>query len=231
MPKKILMIVGDCSETLEVYCPLFTLRTMGFEVDIGCPNKTKGECVTSAVHDFSPVCQTFTEKPGHMVVVTCNLNDVNPKTYDGLYLPGGRAPEYLRMNPKVIECVKCFIECNKPIAAMCHGPQLLFSTFCMAGRKVTCFPTVAPECHLANCEYVKVPNDDCCVDNNIVSAPTWMATPKMLLCFTDMLGCKVTPTPTVTTCCMTGVPTTTTSMGMPTCPPSMVPPYCPPSHC
>lgn len=209
MTKKILMIVGDFSETLEVWAPLFTMRTLGFEVDVGCPNKTKGETCTLAVHDFSPQFQTYTEKPAHLIYMTCTLNDVNPKTYDGLYLPGGRAPEYLRTCPKVVECVKCFLTCNKPIAAMCHGPQMLLCTgFPMTGRKMTCYPTVMPDCTTAGCEYVKVPNDDCCVDGNIVTTPTWMGCPKMVCCFTEMLGCKI---PTAPWSCTTP-PTTTTTM-------------------
>lgn len=196
MPKKILMIVGDFSETLEVYTPLFTLRCLGFEVDVACPNKTKGDTITTAVHDISPLHQTYTETPGHACMITCNFETLNPKNYDGLCLPGGRAPEYLRMNPKVLECVKCFITCCKPIAAMCHGPQLLLATGCMTGRKMTCYPTVMPECTLANTEYCKVPNDECIVDNNIVTAPTWMACPQMMMCFTELLGCKITPPPT-----------------------------------
>ena len=128
MTRKILMIVGDFTETLEVYVPLFTLRTLGFEVDVCCPNKSKGECVSTAVHDLSPEYQTYTERAGHSLMMTCNFNEVDPKHYDGLYIPGGRAPEYLRVNPNVVECVKCFVTCGKPIAAMCHGPQLLLAT-------------------------------------------------------------------------------------------------------
>ena len=209
-PKRVLMIVGDFCETLEVYGPLFTLKTLGCEVDICCPNKNKGDCVTTAVHDFSPMYQTYTEKPGHQVTLTCTFNEVNPKNYDGLYIPGGRAPEYLRMNPTVVDCVKCFVTCNKPIAAMCHGPQLLLATGCMTGRKLACYPTVMPECHLTGCEFVKVPNDECIVDNNIVTGPTWLSCPKMMTCFTTLLGCPPpwcpTTTPTKTTC-----PTTTST--------------------
>lgn len=194
MTKKVLMIVGDFSETLEVYTPMFCMRTMGYEVEVVCPNKTKGECITTAVHDYSPVHQTFTEKPGHAVVITANMNELNPKDYDALWLPGGRAPEYLRCNPKVIECVKCFITCGKPIAAMCHGPQLLMATGCMSGRKITCYPTVMPECAPWMVEYHKVPSDECVVDGNIVTGPTWMSTPRMLMCFTELCGTKVTTT-------------------------------------
>ena len=129
-------------------------------------------------------------------MLTVTLNDVNPKSYDGLYLPGGRAPEYLRTNPKVLECTRCFIECGKPIASLCHGPQILLSTGMMQGRKVTCYPTVMPESTLAGTECLKTPNDECVVDVNIVTAPTWMACPRMMTCFTDLLGVKITPPPT-----------------------------------
>ena len=190
MTRKILMIVGDFTETLEVYVPLFTLRTLGFEVDVCCPNKNKGESVSTAVHDLSPEYQTYTERPGHALIMTCNFNEVNPKNYDGLYIPGGRAPEYLRTNPNVVECVKCFVTCGKPIAAMCHGPQLLLATQCMPKRRLTCYPTVMPEVTLAGGEYVKCPNDEVVVDGNIVTAPTWLACPRLITEFTTLLGCK-----------------------------------------
>lgn len=197
-PKKILMIVGDFTETLELFVPMMTLQTLGFTVDVACPNKTKGELCTTAVNDFCPTYQTYTEKPGYGVPVTCTFNEVNPANYDGLYLPGGRAPEYLRCNPNVINCVKNFINANKPIASMCHGPQILLATGCMTGKKVTCYPTVMPECTLATVECLKVPNDEVVVDNNIVTAPTWLACPKMTLVFAEMLGTKITPPPTPT---------------------------------
>jgi protease I len=190
MTKKVLMIVGDFAETLEVYCPMFMMQCMGIEVEVVCPNKNKGECVTTAVHDFTPEFQTYTEKTGHTITLTCNWNSINPKNYDGLCLPGGRAPEYLRLNPTVMECVKCFITCGKPIAAMCHGPQLLTATGMMNTRKMTAYPTCMPEITMCNAEYVKVPNDECCVDGNIVTAPTWMACPKMVNNFVNLLGVK-----------------------------------------
>ena len=149
MPKKILMIVGDFSESLEVYGPLFTLKALGFDIDIACPNKPKGDTCTTAVHDCCPLYQTYTEKPGYAVMMTVTMNDVNPKMYDALYLPGGRAPEYLRTMPKVVECVKYFMETGKPIAAMCQGTQIMFATGTCQGRKMTCYPTMMPECIMA----------------------------------------------------------------------------------
>lgn len=193
MTKKILMIVGDFVETLEVYGPLFTLKTLGFNVDIVCPNKNKNETVTSAVHDFTPGFQTYTEKTGHLVYTTVNFTEVNPKTYDGLIIPGGRAPEYLRCIPQVVEVVKYFIETNKPIAAVCHGPQLLLATGTCTGRKITCYPTVMPECTLTGAQYTKVPNDECIVDGNLVTGPTYLSTPKMMTNFAELLGTKITP--------------------------------------
>ena len=170
---------------------------MGFTCEIACPNKNKGETITTAVHDYSPLHQTYTEKPGHCVYITANLNDLNPKNYDALYIPGGRSPEYLRCNPKVLECVTCFMTCGKPIATVCHGPQILLATGMMQGRKVTCYPTVMPECQLAGIECIKVPNDECVVDGNIVTGPTWMSCPNVMMNFTEMLGCKITPPPTM----------------------------------
>jgi len=127
--------------------------------------------------------------------MTITWTDVNPKTYDGLVLPGGRAPEYLRCDPTVIEWTTCFIKCSKPIVAMCHGPQILLATGLMTGKKIACYPTMMPECTLSKAEFCKVPNDQCVVDGPIITGPTWLSCPPMMTCFTEMLGCKVTPPP------------------------------------
>lgn len=121
MPKRVLMIVGDFAETIETFTPYFGMKMMGIEVDMVCPNKKKGERVTTAVHDFTTF-QTFEETRGHTCEMTVNFPECNPNNYDGLWIPGGRAPEYLRTNPKVVEMVKHFMTSNKPVAASCHGP-------------------------------------------------------------------------------------------------------------
>ena len=190
MTKKILMIVGDFVETLETYTPYFTMKMMGLTVDVVCPNKVKGETVCTAVHDFTTF-QTYEEKRGHNLTLTATFTEVNPTTYDALWIPGGRAPEYLRTDPKVVEIVKHFMTANKPVAAMCHGVQLLVPTGTIAGRKITSFPTCEIECTLAGSEFVKVPNDDCVVDGNLLTSPTWLACPTMMLKFVEMCGVKV----------------------------------------
>ena len=193
MSKKILMIVGEFTETLEVYCPMFTMRALGYTVDVCCPTKTKGSYVTTVVHDTTPECPTWTEKPGHCLMINCTFSEVNPKNYDGLWIPGGRAPEYLRMNPNVLECVKFFVSSGKPVAATCTGPQLLLATQCVPKRKMTCYPTMGPEVSLCGSEYIKCPNDECVVDENIVTGPTWMACPRTVTSFVNLLGTRMPP--------------------------------------
>ena len=190
MTKKILMIVGDFVETIETFTPYFTMKMMGFTVDVVCPGKVKGDTVMTAVHEFTTF-QTYEEKRGHCFTLTCTFTEVNPTTYDALYIPGGRAPEYLRTNPKCVEMVKHFMTANKPVAAMCHGVQLLVPTGGITGRKVTCFPACEIECTLAGCDFVKVPKDECVVDGNLITCPTWLACPTMMLKFVEMCGVKI----------------------------------------
>ena len=117
---KVLMLVGDFVESLEVYGVMFALQCCGIQVDTCCPDKNTGDKVQGAVHDFTDF-QTYEEKKGHLIPITLNFESVNPGDYDGLWIPGGRAPEYLRTKPKVVEIVNYFLTQNKPIGAMCHG--------------------------------------------------------------------------------------------------------------
>ena len=194
MPK-VLMIVGDWSETLETYTPYFMMKSLGFTVDVVCPDKKKGDKIRTAVHDPSPVYTTCEEKPGHCFELTCTWSEIDPKPYQALWLPGGRAPEWLRTCPKVIEITRHFIETHKPIAATNHGPQILVACGGIQGKKITCFPTCAIEMTLAGADYTKPPMDECIVDGPIITGPTWMSLPKMMPKFVEMCGMKWPPMP------------------------------------
>lgn len=188
--KKILMLVGDFVEDYEVMVPFQALQMVGHTVHAVCPGKKAGEKVRTAVHDFEGD-QTYSEKPGHNFTLNATFDNINPADYDALVIPGGRAPEYIRLNPKVIEFTKHFVETKKPIAAICHGAQLLAAAGGVKGRKVSCYPAVCPEVNAAGGEYQDIPVDKAFVDGNLVTAPAWPAHPDWLAKFLEVLGTKI----------------------------------------
>ncbi len=192
MPKKILMLVGDYAEDYEVMVPFQALLMVGHEVHAVCPGKNKGDQIRTAIHDFEGD-QTYSEKRGHNFTLNYSFNDVNPEDYDALLISGGRAPEYIRLNPRVIELVKHFADANKPIAAICHGIQVLTAAGVVKGRKLTAYPAVGPEVKAAGGDYQDIPIDSAVVDGNLVTAPAWPAHPKWLAEFLKVLGTEIKP--------------------------------------
>lgn len=190
--KKILMIVGDFAEDYEVMVPFQFLCGIGHKVDAVCPGKTKGQKIATAIHDFETE-QTYSEKRGHSFVLNADFEKVAAPEYDALVLPGGRAPEYLRLYPKVIEMIRHFFEQKKPVAAICHGIQLLTAAKVLSGYRLTAYPAVGPEVNLSGAEYVSVDFEDALLDKNLVTAPGWPAHPKWLSLFLSLLGTKVYP--------------------------------------
>lgn len=188
--KKILMLVGDFVEDYEVMVPFQALQMVGHTVHAVCPGKKAGEKVRTAVHDFEGD-QTYSEKPGHNFTLNFSFDNVKSGDYDALIIPGGRAPEYIRLNSKVIEITKHFVESKKPIAAICHGAQLLAAAGGVKGRKISCYPAVGPEVNAAGGEYQDIPVDKAFVDGNLVTAPAWPAHPEWLAKFLEVLGTKV----------------------------------------
>lgn len=180
--KKILMIVGDFVEDYEVMVPFQALQMVGHEVDAICPDKKKGDIVRTAVHDFEGD-QTYSEKPGHNFTLNASFDDVDPESYDAydaLVVPGGRAPEYIRLNKKVLDIVRHFDSKKKPIAALCHGLQVLAAANVLKGKRCTAYPACAPEVTLAGGTYVEVSVDEAIVDGSLVTGPAWPAIPKWL---------------------------------------------------
>lgn len=192
MVKKILMIVGDFVEDYEVMVPFQILTMVGHQVDAVCPGKKAGETVKTAVHDFIGD-QTYVELSGHRFKLTADFDKVKPENYDALVIPGGRAPEYLRLNKRVIEIVKHFEA--KPIAAICHGPQILAAADMLKGKHMISYPAVGPECVTAGADYGEVsPNaDNALTDGNLVTAPAWPAHPEWMKQFLKVLGSKIEP--------------------------------------
>jgi protease I len=183
---KILVLAGDFVEDYEIMVPFQALQMVGHKVDAVCPGKKKGEQVRTAIHDFEGD-QTYTEKRGHNFTLNATFDEVNPASYDALVVPGGRAPEYLRLNPKVLELVRHFDKEGKPIAALCHGPQVLAAAGVLKDRKVNCYPACAPEVTLAGGTFVSLDFADATVDGKLVTGPAWTAHPAWLAKFLDVL--------------------------------------------
>jgi len=188
--KKILMLVGDFVEDYEVMVPFQALLMVGHTVHAVCPDKKAGDTVRTAVHDFEGD-QTYSEKPGHNFTLNETFADIKAEEYDALVLPGGRAPEYIRLNADVINMVKHFAGANKPIAAICHGAQVLAAAGALQGKECTAYPAVGPDVKNAGGKWIDVPVDKAHVDGNLVTAPAWPAHPEWLAKFLEVLGTKI----------------------------------------
>jgi protease I len=188
--KRILLLAGDYVEDYEVMVPFQALQMAGHTVHAVCPEKKTGEFVRTAIHDFEGD-QTYSEKRGHNFMLNATFADVKPDTYDALVIPGGRSPEYLRLNPRVLEVVRHFFQARKPVAAICHAAQLLAAAGVLQGRRCSCYPAVAPDVAAAGGTYVDVPMDKACVDGNLVTAPAWPAHPAWLASFLTVLGAGI----------------------------------------
>jgi len=190
--KSILMLVGDYVEDYEVMVPFQALLMVGHRVDAACPGKKAGEVVRTAIHDFEGD-QTYSEKRGHNFALNANFDAVKAEEYDAVVIPGGRAPEYIRLNAKVLEMVRYFAGANKPIAALCHGAQVLAAADVLKGRKCSCYPAVSPDVMRAGGTYVEVAMTEAVVDGNLVTGPAWPAHPAWLGKFLEVLGTRIEP--------------------------------------
>jgi protease I len=188
--KRILLLAGDYVEDYEVMVPFQALQMAGHTVHAVCPEKKTGEFVRTAIHDLEGD-QTYSEKRGHNFMLNATFADVKADTYDALVIPGGRSPEYLRLNPRVLEVVRHFFQARKPVAAICHAAQLLAAAGVLEGRRCSCYPAVAPDVAAAGGTYVEVPMDKACVDGNLVTAPAWPAHPAWLASFLTVLGAGI----------------------------------------
>ncbi len=188
--KKILFLTGDFAEDYETMVPFQALQMVGHAVHAVCPDKRAGDTIKTAIHDFEGD-QTYTEKPGHLFALNASFADVDVANYDALMIAGGRAPEYLRLNPRVIEIVQQFAAANKPIAAVCHGAQLLAAADVIRGKTISAYPACAPEVKLAGASYADIPVDQAVTDGNFVTAPAWPAHPAWLGQFLQRLGTEI----------------------------------------
>jgi protease I len=188
--KSILFLAGDYVEDYEIMVPFQALQMVGHMVHVVCPGKKSGETVRTAIHDFEGD-QTYSEKRGHNFALNASFDQIKAEQYDALLIPGGRAPEYLRLNPKVLEMVRHFASANKPIAAICHGAQLLAAADALRGKKCSCYPACAPEVTLAGGTFADVAMTEAVVDGNLVTGPAWPAHPAWLAKFLVLLGTRI----------------------------------------
>ena len=189
--KRILFLTGDFAEDYEMMVPFQALQMVGHTVHAVCPGKKSGEKIKTAIHDFEGD-QTYTEKPGHLFVLNASFDEVEAGNYDALMITGGRAPEYLRLNPRVIEIVRQFAAADKPIAAICHGAQVLVAADVIRGKRIAAYPACAPEVRLAGGDYADIAVDQAVTDGAFVTAPAWPAHPQWLAQFLQQLGTAIT---------------------------------------
>ena len=188
--KSILVIVGDYVEDYEIMVPYQALLMVGHTVHVVCPGKRAGDFVPTCIHDFEGD-QTYTEKRGHNFVLNATFDEVKPEEYDALMIPGGRAPEYIRTIPRVIEIVHHFSKSNKPLAAICHAPQVLATAGVLKGRKCSAYPATGPDVALAGGTYVNLPMTEAYADGNLITGPAWPALNSWLSKLLTALGSRI----------------------------------------
>jgi protease I len=188
--KKILFLTGDFAEDYETMVPFQALQMVGHTVHAVCPGKKAGDKIKTAIHDFEGD-QTYTEKPGHLFALNASFDDADPAKYDALMIAGGRAPEYLRLDERVINMVQQFAKAGKPIAAVCHGAQVLAAAEVIKGKRISAYPACSPEVRLAGGEYAQIEVDQAVTDGNFVTAPAWPAHPQWLAQFLKLLGTEI----------------------------------------
>ncbi len=188
--KKILMLVGDYVEDYEVMVPFQSLLMLGYRVDAVCPDKKAGDFVRTSIHDFEGD-QTYSEKRGHNFTLNADFDTIKPEEYAGLLIPGGRAPEYLRLDERILAIVRHFAKEEKPIASICHGAQLLAAAEVLQGRECSAYPACSAEVKLAGGKYMAVEMNEAHVQGNLVTAPAWPAHPAWLARFAEKLGAKI----------------------------------------
>jgi len=188
--KKVLLLAGDYVEDYEIMVPFQMLLMVGHQVHAVCPGKKEGETVATAIHDFEGD-QTYSEKRGHNFRLNATFDAIDEKTYDALVIPGGRAPEYLRLTPRVLAIVQHFAAAKKPIAAICHGAQILAAAKVIEGKRISAYPACSPEVELAGATFAAIGVDAAVTDGNFVTAPAWPAHPTWLAQFLAVLGTRI----------------------------------------
>lgn len=190
MKKKVLMLAGDFVEDYEVMVPYQALLSVGVEVDVVCPGKNKNDIIATAIHDFVGY-QTYAESRGHNFIINKTFSGIVEGQYHGLYVCGGRAPEYIRLNARVLELVRYFFAKDLPVAAICHGIQVLTAADVLKGRELTAYPAIGPDITLAGGVYREVGADEAVTDGNLTTSPAWPGHPAILKEFYRLLHISI----------------------------------------
>ncbi len=188
--KKILMLCGDFAEDYETMVPFQALLAVGHTVHAVCPGKAAGDHIATAIHDFEGD-QTYSEKRGHNFTLNATFAEIRATDYDAVVIPGGRAPEYLRLNSDVIAAVRHFFDANKPVAAICHGAQLLAAAGVLKGRTCSAYPACRYDVELGGGTYADIGIDQAVTDGNLVTGPAWPAHPAWISQFLTVLGTRI----------------------------------------
>lgn len=192
---KVLLLSGDFIEDYELYAPLQALEMLGIDVHIVCPDKKPGEMIQTALHILEPGRQTYSERPGHPFDITHDFDAAaaDLAQYAGLVVPGGRFPEYQRYDKRVLDVIRYFMGKNRPVAALCHGLQLLAAADVIRGRSCSAFPMCKLDVEAAGAKYIdyEALSKNVYVDDNLVSAPAYPAIGVWLKAFIKLLGVRV----------------------------------------
>jgi protease I len=171
--KKILLITGDAGESFEILYACHRLREAGYEPVIAAPAVKRMNLV---IHDFEPGWDTYVERKGYLVESDISFDDVDAADYKAVLCPGGRAPEYLRNDVRVIRIVKEFYNSGKYVFAICHGVQILLTADLVNQKKVACYEHVKFE--VESCGGIYVTPDEAVKDGRIVTGKTWQSHPE-----------------------------------------------------
>ena len=183
MAKKVLLITGDAVEALEVYYPYFRLLEAGYEVEIAAPEK---KVLNTVIHDFVG-WDTYTERQGYLLESHIAFRDVDPTQYDGLVIPGGRAPEYIRLDEHVPGIVSHFLEADKPVGAICHAVLVLAALkdkHYFEGKTMTAYTACKPDVENLGATYAK---ETLHVDGKLVSGHAWPDLPGFMREFIQLM--------------------------------------------
>jgi deglycase len=181
MAGKVLIPIGDASEVLDTFYPIFRLPEDGFEAVVAGPEVRVYPLV---LHERPAGWDITEERPGYHLQATIAFRDVDPTEYAGLFISGGRAPEYLRYDQDLIEITRHFFEAGKPVASVCHGIEILTAAGVISGRTVTTVAKCRMDAEQGGARYVDEP---CTLDGNLVTARTWHDNTPFMKKFLEML--------------------------------------------
>ena len=171
MKQRILLVTGDAGEAYETLYAMHRFQEAGWDVDIAAPEK---RLLNLVIHEMEPGWHTYTERPGYRVAANRVFDEVRVEDYEAILLIGGRAPEYLRNNQRVIEIVQEFHRLQKFVLAICHGVQVLVKAGLVKGTCMTCYEHVRYEVESAGGYYS---TQEAVRDGKIITAQTWQSHP------------------------------------------------------